>query len=408
MFTWLDEKGSFLIREAASGRQLERVNVEKRVFDTSIKIRAEATTDGMKQRVENAKVVVDRTAFQTKTNLIFSDGEAIYGLGQHEEGILNYRGHSQLLYQQNMKKAMPILVSTRGYGMLWDTTSLAAFHDDVYGSYFWTDVDDELDFYFIAGPEFDQIVSGIRKLTGSPTLFPRWAFGYVQSKERYRTQQELIDVVREYRERKIPLDCIVQDWCTWKGKWWGDKNPDPERFPDIDALDARPARDELPSSWSRSGRSCAANARTRSKCASADFCWATMRRTTPSIPKRAICIGSRRTTGWFSHGIDAWWCDCTEPFEADWKGAIKPEPAGTDAINTDEVENVSRSRIHQRVFAAPFAGDLRASARHDERQARREPHALRLPGPAALRRDHLVRRYRSDVVDAANSRSPMG
>jgi len=184
-FTWMDAQGNLLVREAASGgRHLQSIPVEKRVFDTRIKIKAEATIDGMKQRVENARVVVDRTAYSTKLDLVFSDGEGIYGLGQHEEGILNYRGHCQFLYQQNMKKAMPIIVSTRGYGILWDTTSLSAFHDDVYGSYFWTEVDDEMDFYFLAGPEFDQIIAGVRRLTGKSTLFPRWAFGYVQSKER--------------------------------------------------------------------------------------------------------------------------------------------------------------------------------------------------------------------------------
>src|SRR5262249_29486952 len=184
----------------------------------------------------NAKVVVDRTAWSTKLELVFSPDEAIYGLGQHEEGILNYRGHCQYLYQQNMEKAMPVLVSTRGYGILWDTTSLAVFHDDAYGSYFWTDVDDEMDFYFVAGPEFDQIVSSLRKLTGKATMFPRWAYGYIQSKERYRTQDELLEVVREYRRREVPLDCRVQDWGTWTGKFWGDKNRDPQRYPDVAGL----------------------------------------------------------------------------------------------------------------------------------------------------------------------------
>ncbi|HEY7089426.1 MAG TPA: hypothetical protein VH518_15115, partial [Tepidisphaeraceae bacterium] len=175
--TWLDGSGELLVREPdTGGKHLEPVPVEKRIFDSSIKIEAERTVDGIKQRVANAKVVVDRMAFSTKLELLFSPGEAIYGLGQHEEGILNYRGHCQYLYQQNMKKAMPVIVSTRGYGILWDTTSLAVFHDDAYGSYFCTDVDDEMDFYFIAGPEFDQIVSSLRKLTGKPTMFPRWAY----------------------------------------------------------------------------------------------------------------------------------------------------------------------------------------------------------------------------------------
>jgi alpha-D-xyloside xylohydrolase len=155
-FTWLDKAGEALLRDA--GKHLEPVAVERRVFDPSVKITTESTADGLKARVASSKVVIDRIAYQTKLDLMFSEGEAIYGLGQHEEGILNYRGHAQFLYHQNLKVAMPAIVSTRGYGILWDTSSLAVFHDDVYGSYFWTDVDDEMDFYFVAGPDFDDIV----------------------------------------------------------------------------------------------------------------------------------------------------------------------------------------------------------------------------------------------------------
>ena len=64
-------------------------------------------------------------------------------------------------------------------------------------------------------------------LTGQATMLPKWAFGYVQSKERYATQAELLEVVREYRARGLPLDCIVQDWKHWTGNLWGQKSFDP-------------------------------------------------------------------------------------------------------------------------------------------------------------------------------------
>ena len=67
-------------------------------------------------------------------------------------------------------------------------------------------------------------------------MLPKWAFGYLQSKERYKTQAELIEVVRQYRERGLPLDCIVLDWQSWIGELWGQKSLDPERFPDPDAM----------------------------------------------------------------------------------------------------------------------------------------------------------------------------
>ncbi len=93
---------------------------------------------------------------------------------------------------------------------------------------------------------FDQIVHEIRQLTGHSPMLPKWAFGYIQSKERYATQDELISIVREYRRRQLPLDCIVLDWKSWTGDLWGQKTFDPERFPnpgqmtaDLHALNAR-------------------------------------------------------------------------------------------------------------------------------------------------------------------------
>ncbi|WP_270881627.1 TIM-barrel domain-containing protein [Paenibacillus aestuarii] len=105
-----------------------------------------------------------------------------------------------------------------------DSYSMMTFRDDAYGSYLRTEVEDELDYYFIHGPEMDEIVHGIRQLTGKAPMLPKWSFGYVQSKERYTSQEELIAVVREYRERGLPLDCIVLDWKSWKGELWGQKS----------------------------------------------------------------------------------------------------------------------------------------------------------------------------------------
>ncbi|MFT3789438.1 MAG: glycoside hydrolase family 31 protein [Tepidisphaeraceae bacterium] len=335
-FIWFDANGQLLVREPArGGKSLERVNVERRIFDPNIVIKTESTVDGMKARVEGAKVVIDRQAFQTKQEFIFSKGEAIYGLGQHEDGILNYRGKCQHLYQQNMKVAMPVIVSTRGWGILFDSASLCEFHDDEHGSYFWSEVDDELDYYFIVGPEFDQIVAGLRQLTGKPTMLPRWAFGYVQSKERYRTQQELIDTVAEFRKRQIPLDCIVQDWLTWTGKWWGDKNPDKDRYADptalVESLHAMNAK-LMVSIWPLMRGESPNQVEMRK----AGFLLGNDATYNAFNPAARELYWQQANRGWFRHGIDAWWCDCTEPFEADWKGSIKPQPWKRVQINTNE------------------------------------------------------------------------
>ena len=99
-----------------------------------------------------------------------------------------------------------------------------------------------IDYYYIAGDNLDQVIAGYRELTGKAVMLPRWAYGYWQSRQRYKTQDELLNVVREYRQRHIPLDNIVEDWFYWREDDWGSHKFDPARFPDpkgmIDQLHA--------------------------------------------------------------------------------------------------------------------------------------------------------------------------
>ena len=236
-FTYSDSQGKLLAKEpAGGGKTLMPVEVAVSVFDEAADVETGVTADGVRVRARNVRQVVDRQAYHTKLEFEWAEDEALYGLGSHEEGMLNLRGQHQFLYQQNMKAVVPVLVSTRGYGILLDAYSLMTFHDDAFGSYLWTEYADELDFYFAYGPELDQVVHELRGLTGAAPMLPKWAFGYVQSKERYVSQAELIEVVAEYRRRELPLDCIVLDWRSWVGDLWGQKTLDPERFPDPDGM----------------------------------------------------------------------------------------------------------------------------------------------------------------------------
>ncbi|MBN1377828.1 MAG: DUF5110 domain-containing protein [Gammaproteobacteria bacterium] len=88
-----------------------------------------------------------------------------------------------------------------------------------------------IDYYFVAGDDIDDVISGYRKLTGKAVMLPRWAYGFWQSRQRYKTQDELLDVVKEYRKRKIPFDNIVLDWFYWEEDSWGSHEFDPKRFP---------------------------------------------------------------------------------------------------------------------------------------------------------------------------------
>jgi alpha-D-xyloside xylohydrolase len=96
----------------------------------------------------------------------------------------------------------------------------------------WSEVANQIDYYFIRGKNADEVISGYRRLTGKAPIVPKWALGFWQSRERYRTQDELINVVREYRTRKIPLDNIVLDWQYWEDPKWGSHEFDSSRFPE--------------------------------------------------------------------------------------------------------------------------------------------------------------------------------
>jgi alpha-D-xyloside xylohydrolase len=270
--------------------------------------------------------------------------ESLYGLGQQQYGLLDIKGYDLDLKQYNTQVTVPFLVSSRGYGILWDNTSFSRFGDlrpfeaipgttGLYtgapggevssaagsvdwqgtvqapetGDYLfqtyasgdvklwvndelvidhwrqgwlpytelarvrleagqdvtlrlawtsdigvnalrlgwktptanpttslWSEVGDGIDYYFVEGPELDDVIAGYRRVTGEAPMMPSWAFGLWQSRERYATQQASIDVAAGFRSRGVPLDVIVQDWQYWTIDTWGSHAFDPVRFPDPD------------------------------------------------------------------------------------------------------------------------------------------------------------------------------
>ena len=101
---------------------------------------------------------------------------------------------------------------------------------------FWSEMGDQIDYYFIRGNNSDEVISGYRTLTGKAQIMPKWAMGYWQSRERYKTGDELLEAVNEYRQRGIPLDNIVLDWFYWPEDSWGSHQFDAARFPDPTAM----------------------------------------------------------------------------------------------------------------------------------------------------------------------------
>jgi alpha-D-xyloside xylohydrolase len=162
----------------------------------------------------------------------YGSTEALYGLGQHQAGVWNYRGESVDLSQDNTSIALPLMVSSAGYGLFWNNTSRSRFNNRfVHALYVSSEVADTIDYYFLYGPELDQVVSEYRQLTGTAPMFGKWAYGFWQCKNRYKTQAELLGVAQKYRELKIPIDNIVQDWFWWNRKGehiFNENYPDPK------------------------------------------------------------------------------------------------------------------------------------------------------------------------------------
>jgi alpha-D-xyloside xylohydrolase len=333
---YFDAAGDLLMREPESGgRSLTQKQVTRNVFREGTLIATDQSIDGARAAAAEHEMVLDREAFEAKLEFVFAEDEALFGLGSHEEGYGNLRGRSRDLYQQNMKAVVPHLISTRGYSVLLDCGSLMTFHDDEQGSFWWADIVDELDYYVIYGGSFDGVMRGYRHLTGATPLPPKWAFGYVQSKERYVTADEMIEVVSEYRRRRVPLDCIVLDWKSWpNGAGWGQKSFDPLRFPDPGSFTEKLhdlGAKLMVSIWPIMTGGC----ENQSELSQHGLMLGNRSTYNAFLPEARVCYWEQARRGLFEHGVDAWWCDCTEPFEADWSGAVKPSPAERLAINTE-------------------------------------------------------------------------
>jgi alpha-D-xyloside xylohydrolase len=175
---------------------------------------------------EYAKTMTPVTVEGVSTNTVRGEwnspaDEGLYGLGQHQAGKVNYKGQTEYIDQRYAEAtAISVWVSTKGYGIFWDNYSLGSFTGNISGNTryaFSSECGDVLDYYFFYGPEIDQVIAGYRTTTGHAPLFPKWAYGLIQSKDRYGSRTELLGIKDGYRNNKIPLDCIVQDWHYWDG-----------------------------------------------------------------------------------------------------------------------------------------------------------------------------------------------
>ncbi len=166
--------------------------------------------------------------------------EHYYGLGQQQKGWMDLRDHEIRCWHDygaigGEDVCVPFMVSTRGYGLVWDNPSKTTIDLGFNGRNVWSsEVGDRVSYFVIAGQTSDEIYEGYRLLTGITHMLPRAVYGYIQSKAIYPTQQQILDVAKEYRERKLPLDVIVVDFLNMTRQ--GEMDLDPKRWPDPAAM----------------------------------------------------------------------------------------------------------------------------------------------------------------------------
>lgn len=148
-------------------------------------------------------------------SFLLEKDEAIYGLGQLQRGKMSQRSIKVHMIQNNTEDFIPFFLSSKGYGVFWDNYSPTTFEDNAEGTSFASETGDGVDYYFMSGPNADGVIANMRSLTGQAPMFPLWTYGFWQSRERYKTQDELLEVVKKFRELNVPLDGIIQDWQYW-------------------------------------------------------------------------------------------------------------------------------------------------------------------------------------------------
>ncbi len=319
----LGKDGRALFAERAwESRQTEGFDAFRTVEDPDAVVEEIQTADGVKRRTRDASRVFDRRLYHTALHMEFQPGERLFGLGQAEEGTWDLRHTTQYLHQANRKIAVPVLVSDRGYGLMLTAQSPVIFDDTAYGSYLYAEAAPCLDYFFLAG-NLRQVVRGIRLLTGKAAMLPEWAFGYMQSQERYESEGELLDTAGRFRETGFGMDTLVLDWMSWPDGQWGQKSFDRERFSEPSRMMESLHRTDthlMISIWPNMDPRCE-NYR--------EFKEAGLLLPNSNIYDAFSAEGRKLyweqvKRGLFRHGVDAWWCDSSEPVTPEWTRDVKP------------------------------------------------------------------------------------
>ncbi|WP_159523603.1 glycoside hydrolase family 31 protein [Sunxiuqinia indica] len=266
------------------------------------------------------------------------ENEPIFGMGQFQKGKMEQNNQKLFLRQANLETVIPFFQSIKGYGVFWDNYSPSYFTNNPQETSFESEVGNCADYYFMYGGNADGVIAQMRHLTGQAPMFPYWTYGYWQSKERYKSQNELVGVVKKYREIGVPLDGIIQDW-----QYWGDNAhwnameflnpefPDPKKMiDDIHNLNAH----VIISCWASFGPKTKQYEILNQKGMLMDFkTWPPFAENTwppkpdakpsgvkvydPYNPEARDIYWKYMNQGIFSLGMDGWWLDSSEPDHLD-------------------------------------------------------------------------------------------
>jgi alpha-D-xyloside xylohydrolase len=192
------------------------------------------------KRPEVVATDADLKGYQVTSTFDSPPDEHYYGLGQQQKGWMDLRDHEIRCWHDytalgGQDVCVPFMVSSRGYGLVWDNPSKTTVDLGINERNVWSsEVGDRVSYFVIAGSTSDEIYEGYRLLTGVTHMLPRAIYGYIQSKAIYPTQEQVLDVAKEYREKNLPLDVMVVDFLNMTRQ--GEMDLDPKRWPDPAAM----------------------------------------------------------------------------------------------------------------------------------------------------------------------------
>ncbi len=284
----------------------------------------------------------DQDAYKVKQSFSVEEGEGIYGVGLLQNGKMSQRGENRHMTQSNLEDFAHFYQSIKGYGIYWENyspTHLTTPEEGKKGEIVLeSEVGKKVDYYFMYGKDADGVIREMRHLTGKAPMLPLWTYGFHQSRERYKTQDETLGVLRKYRELQIPLDGIIQDWQYWGSNYtWNAMeflNEDFGRPQDmIDEVHRRNAHISI-SIWQSFGPQTKPYRELKEKGLLFDYqtwpqsgspIWPPRKdypsgvRVYDAYSKEGRDIYWKYLSNMHKMGLDAWWMDSTDPDHMDFK-----------------------------------------------------------------------------------------